>query len=127
VVKALLADGEKVAAVTRKPSAAELPGDAHVVGGDPSRPTTLASALSGVEAVFLSPRAVGHGTAELLALVAAQGAKRVTVISAVTVEYGGGDWRFADAYKGVEGTVKTSGPEWTSLCCADFAPDHLGL
>jgi len=125
VVKLLLADGEKVAAVTRNPSAAELPGDAHVIGGDPSRPTTLASALSGVEAVFLSPRAVGHGTAELLALVAAQGAKRVTVISAVTVEYGGGYRRFADAYKAIEDTVKASGLEWTILRCADFAANTL--
>jgi uncharacterized protein YbjT (DUF2867 family) len=125
VVKLLLADGEKVAAVTRNPSAAELPGDAHVIGGDPSRPTTLASALSGVEAVFLSPRAVGHGIAELLALVAAQGAKRVTVISAVTVEYGGGYRRFADAYKAVENTVKASGLEWTILRCADFAANTL--
>jgi uncharacterized protein YbjT (DUF2867 family) len=125
VVKLLLADGEKVAAVTRNPSAAELPGAAHVIGGDPSRPTTLASALSGVEAVFLSPRAVGHGIAELLALVAAQGAKRVTVISAVTVEYGGGYRRFADAYKAVENTVKASGLEWTILRCADFAANTL--
>ena len=96
-----------------------------MIGGDPSRPTTLASALSGVEAVFLSPRAVGHGTAELLALVAAQGAKRVTVISAVTVEYGGGYRRFADAYKAVEDTVKASGLEWTILRCADFAANTL--
>jgi uncharacterized protein YbjT (DUF2867 family) len=125
VVKLLLADGEKVAAVTRNPSAAELPGYAHVIGGDPSRPTMLASALSGVEAVFLSPRAVGNGTAELLALVAAQGAKRVTVISAVTVEYGGGYRRFADAYKAVEDTVKASGLEWTILRCADFAANTL--
>ena len=49
-----------------------------MVGGDPSRPTTLASALRGVEAVFLSPRAVGNGAAELLALLADQGATRVT-------------------------------------------------
>jgi len=104
VVKLLLAGGEEVAAVTRNPSAV-LPGDPHVIGGDPSRPATLAPALSGVEAVFLSPRAVGNGTAELLARVAEQGARRVTVISAVTLEYGGGHRRFADAFKAVEDAV----------------------
>jgi uncharacterized protein YbjT (DUF2867 family) len=125
VTKLLLADGEEVAAVTRNPSAAALPGGAHVVGGDPSRPTTLARALHGIEAVFLSPRAVGSGTAELLALLADQGAKRVTLISAVTVEYGGGYQRFADAFKAVEDAVKASGLAWTILRCADFAANTL--
>ena len=124
VAKLLLADGEKVAAVTRNPSAAALPGGARVVRGDPSRPATL-SALSGVEAVFLSPRAVGSGAAALLALLADQGAKRVTLISAVTVEYGGGQQRFADAFKTAEDAVQASGLEWTILRCADFAANTL--
>jgi uncharacterized protein YbjT (DUF2867 family) len=125
VVKLLLAGGEKVAAVTRNPSAAVLPGDAQVIGGDPSRPATLAPALSGVEAVFLSPRAVGNGAAELLARVAEQGAQRVTVISAVTVEDGSGHRRFADAFKAVEDVVKASDLEWTILRCADFAANTV--
>jgi uncharacterized protein YbjT (DUF2867 family) len=125
VVKLLLAGGEKVAAVTRNPSAAVLPGDAQVIGGDPSRPATLAPALSGVEAVFLSPRAVGAGAAELLARVAEQGAQRVTVISAVTVEDGSGHRRFADAFKAVEDVVKASDLEWTILRCADFAANTV--
>jgi uncharacterized protein YbjT (DUF2867 family) len=125
LVRLLLADGEQVVAVTRNPSTAVLPGGAHVVGGDPSRPATLASALGGVEAVFLSPRAVGTSTAELLALAAQQGAKRVTLISAVTVEYGGGHQRFADAFKGAEDAVKASGLDWTVLRCADFASNTL--
>ena len=57
VVNLLLDDGQEVAAVTRDPAAAALPGGAHVVGGDPSRPQTLTSALRGVEAVLISPRA----------------------------------------------------------------------
>jgi uncharacterized protein YbjT (DUF2867 family) len=51
VVNLLLSGGAKVVAVTRHPDSA------HVVGGDPSRPQTLASALRGVEAVFISLRA----------------------------------------------------------------------
>ena len=125
VVNLLLAAGEKVTAVTRNPSAAVLPSGAHVVGGDPSHPTTLASALDGVEAVFLSPRAVGNGTAELISLLADRGATRVTLISAVTVEYGGGDQRFADAFKAAEDAVKASGLAWTILRCADFAANTL--
>ena len=42
VVNLLLDDGQEVAAVTRNPAAAALPGAAHhVVGGDPSRPQPL--------------------------------------------------------------------------------------
>src|SRR5262249_4403793 len=125
VVKLLLAGGERVAAVTRNPSAAVLPGDAHVIGGDPSRPATLAPALSGGEAVLFSPRALRNGAAGLPARVAAQGAKRVTVISAVTVEDGSGHRRFADAFKAVEDVVRAWGLEWTILRCADFAANTL--
>jgi uncharacterized protein YbjT (DUF2867 family) len=58
-VKLLLESGAEVAAVTRDPRTAVLPHGGRVVGGDPSRPTTLAPALHDVEAVLLSPRAVG--------------------------------------------------------------------
>jgi uncharacterized protein YbjT (DUF2867 family) len=125
VVKLLLAGGEEVAAVTRNPSAAMLPGAAQVVCADPSHPTTLASAVSGVEAVFVSPRAVGNGAVELLAFLAEHGAKRVALISAVTVEYGGGYQRFADAFKAAEDAVKASGLAWTILRSADFAANTL--
>jgi uncharacterized protein YbjT (DUF2867 family) len=59
VVNLLLSGGEKVVAVTRHPATAALPDGAHVVGGDPSRPQTLTPALRGVDAVFISPRALG--------------------------------------------------------------------
>ena len=86
VVKLLVADGEKVTAVTRDPATAALPSDAYVVEGDPTRPTTLTSALSGVEAVLISPRALGDATAgaattELLALAAEQGVERAVALS----------------------------------------------
>lgn len=125
LVNLLLEGGEKVAAVTRDPATAALPGGAHVVGGDPSRPQTLTSALDGVEAVFLSPRAVGDATAELLSLAAEQGVQRVVALSAVTVEYGGGYQRFAERFKAVEDAAKASGLGWTILRCADFAANTL--
>src|SRR2546429_7308448 len=98
VVNLLLDGGEKVVAVTRNPAKAALPDGAHVVGGDPSRPQTLMPALRGVEAVFISPRALGDATAELLKLAAEQGAQRVVLLSALTVQYGGRAQGFPDAF-----------------------------
>jgi len=130
VMNVLLDDGQEVAAVTRNPAAAELPGGAHVVGGDPSRPQTLMSALRGVEAVLISPRALGDATAgsataELLALAAEQGAEWVVALSAATVQYPAGYRRFADAFKAVEDAVKASGLQWTFLRSADYAANAL--
>jgi uncharacterized protein YbjT (DUF2867 family) len=125
VVRLLLAAGAEVAAITRDPSAARLPPGARVVSGDPSRPETLARALDGVEAVFVSPRAVGNGTAELLARAAEAGARRLVAISAVTVEHGGGYRRFAEAFQAVENAVTASGLDATILRCTDFAANTL--
>ncbi len=109
VVKMLLDAGQKVAAVTRNPAAAWLPAAAQVVRGNPSQPNTLKSALSGIEAVFLAPRALGDTPAQLLALAAEQGVQRAVLLSGVTVEHGGGHRRFADQFKAVEDAVKASG------------------
>jgi uncharacterized protein YbjT (DUF2867 family) len=130
VVNVLLEDGKKVVAVTRDPAAAALPGGAHVVGGDPSHPRTLTSALRGVEAVLISPRALGDATAgaataELLDLAAEQGVERAVALSAVTVQYAAGYRRFADSFKAVEDAVKTSGLQWTFLRSADYAANTL--
>src|SRR2546426_7821700 len=110
VVNLLLDDSAKVVAVTRHPATAALPDGAHLVGGDPSRPQTLTSALRGVEAVLVSPRALGDGTAGaatvgLLKLAAEQGARRVGVLSAFTVEDGGGGSRVGDALQGGAGAA----------------------
>jgi uncharacterized protein YbjT (DUF2867 family) len=130
VVNLLLSSGKQVVAVTRNPTIAALPDGAHVVESDPSHPHTLAKALSGVESIFISPRALGDATAgaataELLKLAAAQGAQRVVVVSADTVEYGGGEKRFSDAFRRVEDAARASGLQWTILRCADFAVNAL--
>jgi uncharacterized protein YbjT (DUF2867 family) len=130
VVNLLLDGGAKVVAVTRHPATAPLSGGAVVVGGDPSRPQTLTSALRGVETVLVSPRALGDATAgaatvELLKLAAEQGARRVVVLSAVTVEYGGGYQRFADAFRAVEDAARASGLQWTILRSSDYASNAL--
>jgi uncharacterized protein YbjT (DUF2867 family) len=130
VVNLLLDGGEKVVAVTRNPATAALPDGAHVVGGDPSHPQSLTSALGGVDAVFISPRALGDATAgaataELLKLAAEQGALRVVALSAATVEYGGGEQHFADAFKAVEDAARASGLQWTILRSTDYASNSL--
>ncbi len=127
VVNLLLSGGEKVVAVTRHPATAALPDGAHVVGGDPSRPQTL---MPGVDAVFISPRALGDATAGaatagLLKLSAEQGAQRVVLLSALTVQYGGGEKHFADAFKAVEDAAKASGLPWTILRSAEYASNNL--
>jgi uncharacterized protein YbjT (DUF2867 family) len=126
----LVAGGEQVEAVTRHPATSALPAGALVVEGDPTRPQTLKSALSGVEAIMISPRALGdatagEATAELLALAAERGVKRVVVLSALTVEHGGGYQRFADAFKAVEDAAKASGLQWTFLRSGDYASNAL--
>jgi uncharacterized protein YbjT (DUF2867 family) len=123
-VRLLLQGGEKVVAVTRDP-AAVVPDGAQVVIGDPSRPDSLTAVPDGVEGVLLSPRAVGGAAAELLALAAARGARRVVALSASTVEHPAGHRRFADEFRAVEEAVRRSGLQWTFLRCADFAANAL--
>ncbi|MET7451668.1 NAD(P)H-binding protein [Streptomyces sp. NPDC005574] len=125
VVNLLVAGGAKVAAVTRDPAATAFPDGARAVAGDPSRPQSLTPALDGVEALLLSPRAVGGATSELLRLAAEHGVRRVVVLSAVTVEYGGGYRRFAREFELVEAATRASGLRWTFLRCADFTANAL--
>src|SRR5260370_41092527 len=95
VVNLLLSGGEKVVAVTRHPEKAALPEGAVVVGVDLSHLQQLSKALRDVEAVLISPRALGDATAgaatpELLKLAAEQGAPPGVVLSAATGEDRGG-------------------------------------
>lgn len=111
----LLAD--EAVAVTRTPAAANLPA-ARVVTPD-------ALPLDDVEAILLAPRAVGSGLSKLLATAAEHGVERVVLLSAITVEYGGGYQRFADAFKAAERMVRESGLHWCFLRCADFTTNNL--
>src|SRR6266581_1605291 len=108
VVNLLLSGSEKVVALTRHPEKAALPEGAVVVGGDPSHPQTLTKALRDVEAILISPRALGDATA-----------------GAATVEYGGGYQRFADGFRAVEDAARASGLPWTFLRSTDYASNSL--
>jgi uncharacterized protein YbjT (DUF2867 family) len=130
VVNLLLSRGEKIVAVTRHPATAALPEGVQVVGADPSRLQILEPELKGVEAILISPRALGDATAgaataELLKLAVKHGMPRVVVLSAATVEYGGGYERFAAAFKAVEDAASASGLPWTFLRSMDYASNSL--
>src|SRR5262245_38469418 len=94
VVKLLLAEGRKVAAVSRNPAPANFLPEAELINGDPSRPSTLATAFKGVDAVLLAPRALAGAVRELVSLAVSKGVRRAVVLSAVTVQDGGGYHRF---------------------------------
>lgn len=123
-VRLLLEAGAEPMAVTRDPAAA-LPDGARRTVGDPSRPASIASALDGVDAILLSPRAVGGAAAELLALAAERGVTRVVVLSAVTVVYPVGLPRFAAEFRAVEDAAISSGLQATMLRSADYDANTL--
>jgi uncharacterized protein YbjT (DUF2867 family) len=127
VVRKLVASGEKVRAVTRDPATAAMP---DVVGGDPSRPTTIAAALDGVHAVFLNPRAVGTAAPELLGLARELGVRKAVALAATNVD--DDPARQPSRYRGdynreVEAAVIDSGLDWVSLRPSMFATNAIGL
>lgn len=123
-VRLLLEAGAEPGAVTRDPTAG-LPDGVRVVVGDPSRPASIAPVLDGVEAILVSPRAVGGATAELLALAAGRGATRVVVLSAVTVAFPVGDPRFAGEFRAAEDAARASGLHATMLRSTDYDANAL--
>jgi uncharacterized protein YbjT (DUF2867 family) len=117
-VRLLVEGGEKVAAVTRNPHA-DVPAGTQLV-----HPAEVAT-LHGVEAILLSPRAVGAAAVDLLARARETGTARVVVLSAVTVQYPAGHARFRQQFQAVEDIAMGSGLDWTILRCADFAANTL--
>jgi uncharacterized protein YbjT (DUF2867 family) len=115
IVSLLAAKGEKVTAVTRDP-AAPFPDGTRVTGE---------LSLRGAETVVVSLRAVGEALPALLSQAVGEGVRRIVLLSAITVEYGGGYARFAEAFKAAETAVRGSGLNWTFLRCADFAANSL--
>ena len=80
VVAELLAAGVPVRALTRRPSAAELPAAVEVVAGDLTAPESLDAALQGVGAVFLLWTAPPTTTAAVVERLAAH-TRRVVFLS----------------------------------------------
>jgi uncharacterized protein YbjT (DUF2867 family) len=123
LVAELLGAGAKVRAVTRDPSASALPG-VDLVAAEPQQPETLRPHLEGVEAVFLNPRAVGERAADIAALAARSGVRRLVALSAMNIDepLDHQPSRLAgDRNKEAEEAVVGSGVSWTSLRPSAFA------
>ncbi|SHG23975.1 NmrA family NAD(P)-binding protein [Streptoalloteichus hindustanus] len=112
-VEALLESGQKVRALTRDPEKATLPAGVEVVGGDLTRPETLAPALEGVTTVFL---VLPYGLDATAFLSAARGRRIVFLSSGAIVD--GRDTQpdvIAEYHHRVERAITEAASEWTFL------------
>ncbi|NYI04508.1 NAD(P)H-binding protein [Allostreptomyces psammosilenae] len=128
LVEALRASGAGVRAVTRDRAAAALPTGVEVVEGDPSVPGGIASALEGVTALFLHPRAVGDAAEELLALARERGVRRVVALSASNIDDDPAEQPSrlrGDRNREAEQAAVHSGLDWVSLRAGSFAANTL--
>src|SRR2546429_1771986 len=125
VVAQLRAAGAEVRALTRYPAAGVVPPGVEAVGGDLTRPETLAGALAGVEAAFLFP-VPGCGPAFVEAARKAHTRKVVLLSSNDVVD---GVERQGNAiaafHAEIEQALVDSGLAWTFLRPGGFAANTL--
>ncbi|MCM3874728.1 MAG: SDR family NAD(P)-dependent oxidoreductase [Pyrinomonadaceae bacterium] len=113
VVDQLLQAGARVRALTRNPTAANLPDGVEVVQGDLARPETLPSAFENVERMFLIP--VPATAAEVVELAKKAGVRRVVVLSSVSAPYEEMYQPGGQYFLLVERAVEGAGVEWTHV------------
>lgn len=124
LVELLVDEGVAVRAVTRDRRAADLPDGVDIVEGDPSRPDTIAAALAGVSALFLNPAAVGDAAGDLLARAEEQGVRRAVLLSALVIEFAGGN-AISAHHKEIEDTLTGTGLDWVILRPGMFAANAV--
>ena len=119
----LAAAGEGVRAMSRDPSTAAVPDGVEVVAGDLSAPASLASALAGVDRVFLMiPPSFGPAHAPVQAFADAAstaGVEHVVFLSSQTAEEGV-TGAIADAHRACEAVLRASPLRWTFLEPSNF-------
>jgi uncharacterized protein YbjT (DUF2867 family) len=120
VVDRLLAAGQPVRALTRRPGTAALPAGVDVVGGDLERPASLGGVFDGVERMYLFP--AGAAVQAVVAAARAAGVRRIVVLSGATA----GDDLEWTGYRAVERAVEESGLAWTHVRPGEFAGNWLG-
>ena len=123
VTRALAAAGHPVRALTREPSLATFPPGVESAAGDLNAPSTLASALRGVTAVFLLagyPDPPG-----LLARMQAIGVRRVVLLSTGAVVNGNLDNYVVRFNVVSEAAVRDSALDWTVLRPSGFMSNAL--
>lgn len=123
LVRALVAAGEPVRALTRDPGRIASRSGVEYVAGDLNTPESVAPALDGVRGLFLLP---GYpGTAQLLADARRVGVERVVLLSGGSA--GSGDLGNAVTRYMVESedAVRASGLAWTFLRPSAFMSNAL--
>ncbi|GAB3805325.1 NAD(P)H-binding protein [Humibacter antri] len=121
VVQGLLRAGRRVRAVTRDPARSMLPSDVDVRAGDLGEPESIASALSGVDRLYLFP--AGNLTGVCAAATAA-GVDYVALLSSASVSHGRSDYSSAH-HQEAERTVLDSGLPHTFLRPTAFMGNDL--
>ncbi|MEU6668154.1 NAD(P)H-binding protein [Streptomyces sp. NPDC046727] len=121
----LLAQGREVRAMSREPERATWPAGVQTVAADLTDPASLATALAGVEAVFLFA-VPGSGPAFVAAAEAA-GVRRVVLLSSGSVddEAEEQDGPIAAYHAEIEQALRGSSLEWTFLRPDVFAANTL--
>ncbi|MFF7643570.1 NAD(P)H-binding protein [Streptomyces canus] len=121
LVRALLAAGERVTAVSRR-SPDDLPAGVRHHRADLAAPRTLKPALDGAESLFLLTSgdflAQGGNLDDVLEVVRAGGVRRVVLLSSHGVSTG-------DHPAELEDAVRRSGLDWTMLRPAGFHSNTL--
>ncbi|MCK7625889.1 NAD(P)H-binding protein [Streptomyces sp. RS10V-4] len=122
LVRALVAAGEQVTAVSRRTAAAQLPAGVRHHQADLAEPQQLKPVLDGAEALFLLTSgdfvAAGGDLGEVLEVVRAGGVQRVVLLSSQGVSTGEHPSELEDA-------IRQSGLEWTMLRPGGFHSNTL--
>jgi uncharacterized protein YbjT (DUF2867 family) len=123
LVRALLAAGEPVRALTRGTAPAALPAGAEQVAGDLDRPESLAEPLAGVGAVFVLP---GYQDMPgVLAEAKRAGVERVVLLSGGSAGSGDESNAITRYMMRSEAAVRAAGVPWTILRPSAFMANAL--
>lgn len=120
VVAGLLEHGVEVRASSRTPEKLTLPGQVQVFAADLNEPASFATALEGVDRVFLY--ADLQDPEELIAAFVAAGVRHVALLSSSSVTFPGAAEDFnGSRFLRVEGAIKEAGLAYTFLRPGGFA------
>ncbi|HWE89681.1 MAG TPA: NAD(P)H-binding protein [Pseudonocardiaceae bacterium] len=122
VVAQLVAVGEPVRALTRRPDEVDFPAGVEVVGGDLSDAATLAPALTGVRKVYLFPEA---GGGPLVDSAGEAGVEHIVLLSSASAIHPEAQDPITQRHVQVELTVRESGVPWTFVRPGEFMPNML--
>lgn len=120
----------RVRAAARSIQSRYFPARVDFINADLADPEALTPALKGVDTLFVHPRAVRETAAELVALAAAHGVRRLVTLSASDVD---DDLALqpsrsnGDRYREVEEAVVNSGLSWVVIRASSYVNSVLDL